>query len=186
MSKKHKQAAPVSLSISQNFLTSKRTIERLLRLTNINKRDTVIEIGAGKGHITKALLGKCGCVIASEIDPKLYESLRCGFAQTPNLRLLNADFLRSPLPQSVYKVFSNIPFAITTDIVKKLTQGKNPPRDMKYGLNPSFLTKQQIAAALRRAKLAPLQVGGEIQYIQWLCLFRCWRRFSPSGLPSST
>ena len=73
MSKKHGQAVPISFS--QNFLTSQKTIERLLRLTNIDKHDTVLEIGAGKGHITKALLHRSGRVIASELDEKLYNAL---------------------------------------------------------------------------------------------------------------
>lgn len=256
MSTNYRQAVPAS--ISQNFLTSKKTIERLLKLTNINKNDTVIEIGAGKGHITKALLYKCGRVISSEIDKKLYDSLKNNFLENQNLSLFNGDFLRSSLPQSEYKVFSNIPFAITTDIIKKLTQGKNPPRDawlvmekgaakrfcgkpnetfqslllkpffelkivyyfqredfhpaprvavvllhisqkalpdvlrseqktysyfvtqgIKFGLfgKNALLTKQQISTALRLAKLNPIQMSGEVLYIQWLCLFRCWLRY---------
>ena len=42
-------------SISQNFLTDRRIIDRLLSKTDISHNDTVLEIGAGKGHITKAL-----------------------------------------------------------------------------------------------------------------------------------
>ena len=42
-------------SISQNFLPSRAVIERLLRKTTISRSDTVLEIGAGKGHITRAL-----------------------------------------------------------------------------------------------------------------------------------
>lgn len=127
MSRDHGQALPVSFS--QNFLTSQKTIERLLKLTNINAHDTVLEIGAGKGHITKALLRKCAQVIALEIDVKLYNSLYNKFTDAANLSLINNDFLRSNLPKTAYKVFSNIPFMITTDIVKKLTKDKNPPRD---------------------------------------------------------
>ena len=127
MSKNRGQTVPVSFT--QNFLTSQKTINRLLRLTNINRNDTVIEIGAGKGHITKPLLNKCGRVIASEIDTRLYESLIAKFSDTKNIHLINEDFLRYSLPKTQYKVFSNIPFAITTDIVRKLTQDKNPPQD---------------------------------------------------------
>ncbi len=127
MSKNHGQTMPVSFS--QNFLISQKTIERLLRLTNINKCDTVLEIGTGKGHITKALLRRCGRVVAYEIDPKLSVPLRKKFSDSPNLHLMGSDFLRSNLPPAKYKVFSNIPFMITTNIIKKLTQDKNPPQD---------------------------------------------------------
>ena len=127
MSKKHGRAVPISFS--QNFLTSQKIIERLLRLTNIDKHDTVLEIGAGKGHITKALLRRSGRVIASELDEKLYNALCIKFCDSQNLNLFHSDFMQSNLPQEEYKVFSNIPFAITTDIVRKLTQSKNTPQD---------------------------------------------------------
>ena len=45
----------VKLSDSQNFITSKALIQRLLRLTNIHQNDMVVEIGTGKGHLTEAL-----------------------------------------------------------------------------------------------------------------------------------
>jgi 23S rRNA (adenine-N6)-dimethyltransferase len=127
MFKKHGRVVPVTAS--QNFLTSQKTIERLFRLTSINKSDTVLEIGAGKGHITKALLCRCNRVIASEIDAKLFESLHNKFSGYSNLSLISHDFLHSNLPQSEYKVFSNIPFSITTEIIRKLTQDTNPPQD---------------------------------------------------------
>ena len=253
MSKNQGRSVPVSAT--QNFLTSRSTVERLLKLTNINKNDTVLEIGAGKGHITKALLDKSGHVIASEIDEKLYAALQNKLSGNDNLTLINADFLKISLPISEYKVFSNIPFAITTDIMRKLTQGNNPPQDawlvmekgaakrfcgkpgdslqslllkplfnlsiayhfqrddfhpmpsvdvvllhiskktqpdlllpdrkaysrfishgLRYGLfgKRALLSKQQVRTALSLAKLNPIKPGGEILYIQWLCLFRCW------------
>lgn len=127
MSRNSRRAVPVCYT--QNFLTSRKTINRLLRLTDIGKTDTVVEIGAGKGHITKALLEICGKVVATEIDAGLCASLRGKLAGTANLTLSNRDFLKSPLPLGEYKVFANIPFGITTDIVKKLTQSNNPPLD---------------------------------------------------------
>ena len=66
MSKKQAQGLP--LSISQNFLTSKRTIERLVRHACLTKHDTVLEIGAGKGHITRCPAQYSGSVIAYELD----------------------------------------------------------------------------------------------------------------------
>jgi 23S rRNA (adenine-N6)-dimethyltransferase len=47
---------------------------------------------------------------------------------------------------------------------------------LKFGLfgKNAALTRHQISTALRLAKLNPIQPGGEVLYIQWLCLFRCW------------
>ena len=112
-------------SISQNFLTSRAVIERLLRKTTISRSDTVLEIGAGKGHITRALAQQSGRVISYEIDPALYARLQ---PQLPkNVTLYGSDFLKAPLPPTSYKVFANIPFSRTSEIIRKLTTGTALP-----------------------------------------------------------
>jgi 23S rRNA (adenine-N6)-dimethyltransferase len=119
------------LSVSQNFLTSSITIHSLLRRTTILASDHILEIGPGKGHITKALADRCGLVTAVELDGDLYGALRRRFGDTKNVRLVHADFLKFRLPSSgSYKVFSNIPFNRTTDILRKLTGTANPPEEI--------------------------------------------------------
>lgn len=134
MSKSSRQTSQnrnLPFSVSQNFLTSSKTIQRLLRLTSINKNDSVIEIGCGKGHITKELIKICNDVDAFEIDYKLYDKLQNKFGNTEKLNLKYMDFLKADLPKhEPYKVFSNIPFSITSDIIRKLTAAKNPPSEM--------------------------------------------------------
>ena len=103
MSKKQAQGLP--LSISQNFLTSKRTIERLVRHACLTKHDTVLEIGAGKGHITRCLAQYSGSVIAYELDPAPAARFRryslhpmaLPFPMLASLwRRLNADIAQAP------------------------------------------------------------------------------------------
>ena len=130
MSKNNRQTNAVSYSASQNFLTSAKTIQKLLRNTSIGKDDYVIEIGAGKGHITKALVKACKCVCAYEIDGRLFERLQKRLDGVDNISLIKGDFLKATLPKSgPYKVFSNIPFSITSDIMRKLTSCNNPPQE---------------------------------------------------------
>ena len=105
-------------SVSQNFLTSKRTIERLIRIAKLEKTDRVLEIGAGKGHITRALAAACGEVISYEIDPKLYARLNSNLPE--HVTLICGDFLQTHLPTEPYRVFANIPFSRTTEIVKHI------------------------------------------------------------------
>ena len=115
---------------SQNFLTSKKTIHRLVRKTSINSKDHVIEIGPGKGHITGILTQHCQKVSAVEIDRDLYNGLREKYGESHKVRLYHWDFLKWPLPASgEYKVFANIPFSCTTSILRKLTEFKNPPQE---------------------------------------------------------
>jgi len=119
-----------ALRFSQNFLTSGRVIRRIVSLANLNESDHVVEIGPGKGHITRELLARCGRVTAVELDPKLCGALRQKLSGAPGLRLVQGDFLANPLPRGPYKVFANIPFGRTTDILRKLTQGPRPPAEM--------------------------------------------------------
>lgn len=89
--------------------------------TSINKDDHIIEIGSGKGHFTKELV-KQGCfVTAIEIDPKLSSTTKKMVKIYKNIEIINTDFLKYNFPQKYsYKIFGNIPFNLSTDIVKKI------------------------------------------------------------------
>lgn len=123
---KRGQAPPVS--VSQNFLTRSKTIRRLVGLTNLCRDDHVVEIGPGKGHVTEVLAKTCGRVTAVEIDPAMCARTAKRMAGFRNLNLINQDFLTWRLPShGAYKVFSNIPFCITTPIIRKISESANPP-----------------------------------------------------------
>ena len=115
--------------ISQNFLTSKKTISRLINLSSIGKDDFVYEIGAGKGHITCELGKRCGQIKAIEIDESLYHKAVKKTESLSNVRIIHGDFLKSSLPRCEYKIFSNIPFCITSQIIEKITGAPNPPSE---------------------------------------------------------
>lgn len=123
----HKATLSPPLWVSQNFLTSGSFIRRLLNHTDICHSDLVVEIGPGKGHITRELLPRCGRVLAAELDPALCARLEERFTNEDRLQLWQGDFFAMPLPREPYKVFSNIPFSRTTDILRRLTQSPNPP-----------------------------------------------------------
>lgn len=115
------------LSHSQNFLKNPSFVESLIKKTNISSNDLVVEIGPGKGIITNQLLKHAGQVLAVEIDAKLATNLSTMFSDNPKVNIIQADFLKWQLPKEPYKVFANIPFNMTADIVKKLMEDKNAP-----------------------------------------------------------
>lgn len=119
------------ISDSQNFITNKKLINKIVNLSNIKKEDTVFEIGTGKGHLTEVLCQKSGYVHSIEIDRKLFESAASKLSRMANLKLTCGDFLKYPLPvKGNYKVFANIPFFLTTKIIEKLTNAPLPPSDI--------------------------------------------------------
>ncbi len=115
-------------------------VEQLVQKSSLTSDDMVLEIGPGKGIITNALAKRCKRVIAIEADKKLHDNLRDKFSTFANVENLHEDFLKFPLPKYDYKVFSNIPFNVTADIVKKLLDSGNAPKD-------SYLIIQKEAAA---------------------------------------
>jgi 23S rRNA (adenine-N6)-dimethyltransferase len=146
MPQNKKKGTTPPIWVSQNFLTSYKIINRIIRRTTLNRDDHVIEIGPGKGHTTGILVQKCRKVSAIEIDGRLYNKLTTKFKDAKNIRIYHQDFLKWKLPQSEnYKVFSNIPFCFTTDIMRKLTECKNAPSEawliMEKGAAKRFMGK---------------------------------------------
>lgn len=92
----------------------------------------MLEIGFGKGHLTQVLCRKCGFLYAVELDDDLFKKISRALSSVPNLRLIRGDFWQMSLPKETsYKVFANIPFFITSPIVKKLTRAAH--RRRKFG-----------------------------------------------------
>lgn len=127
------------IAYSQNFLTDGRLIAELIDKSSITNIDVVIEIGAGHGIVTQELVIRSKKVIALEIDKNLYDKLSQRFQSIKNLELKLGDFLSYQLPSFQYKVFSSIPYNITSAIIKKITVAKNPPID-------AYLVVQKEAA----------------------------------------
>ena len=117
-----------SVVYAQNFIHSRRLAARLVERSSVTSDDTVVEIGPGKGILTRASARQCHHVIAVEKDPKLARQLGHDLSGS-NVTIFEADVLSVPLPATRYKVFANIPFNITSDIVTRLTQSMNPPDD---------------------------------------------------------
>ncbi len=91
----------------------------------------MLETGFGKGHLTQVLCRKSGFLYAVELDDDLFEKTSRALSSVPNLRLIGGDFLQMSLPKvTSYQVFANIPFFITSPIVKKLTRAAHPPEEI--------------------------------------------------------
>ncbi len=119
------------LKYSQNFLKNSFLAKKLVERSSIERKDIVYEIGPGKGILTQELARKSAKVIAIEKNRNLYVRLREKFSKVSNVEIKLGDFLKETLPeQERYKIFSNIPFAITAEIIAKLTSTNNPPEDI--------------------------------------------------------
>lgn len=106
---------------SQHFLRNPRLIAELIGHSNIRRGDLVIDIGAGSGAITAVLARRCRQVLAYENEPGTLNKLQQNMRRHKNVKVIAQDFLQAKLPDEPYKVFANIPFHLSSDIVRKLT-----------------------------------------------------------------
>ncbi len=107
-------------------------------------RDTVLEIGAGLGSLTCALAQRAGRVVAVEIDKKLLPILREVTSPYPNVEVVGGDMLElNPVElmgTAPYLVVANIPYYITSALIRHLLAGKSQPERI-------VLTMQKEVAA---------------------------------------
>jgi 16S rRNA (adenine1518-N6/adenine1519-N6)-dimethyltransferase len=104
------------MRLGQHFLIDSSVVERIVSFAEIKSDDRVLEIGAGRGILTKALAARAECVYAVEVDPDLAAEL-CALA--PNVQVMYADALTVELPD-YNKIVSNLPYQISSKITYRL------------------------------------------------------------------
>lgn len=118
-------------SLGQHWLKDPDVLADIADAAEILPQDTVLEVGPGLGTLTSRLLAQAGRVVAVEFDRDLARKLPGQFPGK-NLEVINEDILQfdlSNLPAG-YKVVANVPYYITSKIVRVLSESKNPPSVM--------------------------------------------------------
>jgi len=127
------------IQLAQNFFRDRSLVASIIAASTITKEDTVYEVGPGEGIITGELAERAEKIVAVEKDAALAARLRSKFRDKGNVEIHDGDFLRYRIKESKYKVFSNIPFNITAEVVKRILFGENPPSE-------AYLVLQKEAA----------------------------------------
>jgi 23S rRNA (adenine-N6)-dimethyltransferase len=111
----------------------------------VGASDLVLEIGAGRGRITDALADAAARVIAVELDAGDADVLRRRFRADPRIAVVEGDVLQVPLPETPFRAFGNVPFGLTTAILRRLLD------DPTSALQRADLLVQYEAARKRAA-----------------------------------
>ena len=121
--------------LGQNFLIDKSVLEKIIAAANLFKKDIVLEIGPGLGILTIELAKRVKQVIAVEKDKTLCQRLKdiLEAEGINNVKMINKDVLQISNFQfliSNYKIIANLPYYITSPVIRKFLEIKHRPKLM--------------------------------------------------------
>lgn len=144
--------------LGQHFLIHSWAARALAHAVAVQPGEAILEIGPGKGVLTKELL-MMGPVIAVEKDSELVLKLRDTFAselQSERLKLIEAD-VRDVSPESLglesYVLAANIPYYITGEIIRQFLTARNQPRAL------ALLVQKEVAQRITSKKESILSLS---------------------------
>ena len=118
--------------LGQNFLQDSSALEKIAQSAEIQADDCVLEIGPGLGSLTRYLADSARSVAAVELDPDLIPPLKAVLTPHSNVRIVHGDILDLSISDLVdqpgYIAAANIPYNITSAIIRHLLESEPKPR----------------------------------------------------------
>ena len=147
-------------SLGQHWLTDKPTLQAIVDLVGLQPTDHCLEIGPGLGHLTDIILQTGAQVTALEYDRELVTKLKARYHQD-QITIRFGDIRRfdlTSLPPD-YKICANIPYYLTANLFRKLTETTNKPA------SAVLLVQKEVALRLtRKVKRALLSILLGVSY----------------------
>lgn len=147
-------------SLGQNFLVDSSYLKKIIKIAEISDQITVLEIGPGLGSLTQYLAHKARTVIAVELDPRLLKPLEKVLSNYRNVQLIKGDILALDPNHLVesddYLVVANIPYYITSALIRHLLQARARP--LRMILTVQREVAERICAKPNRMSLLALSV----------------------------
>jgi 16S rRNA (adenine1518-N6/adenine1519-N6)-dimethyltransferase len=141
-------------SLGQHFLVDEDVLRMILDAAQLASTDTVIEVGPGLGVLTRELAGQAGWVITIELDDRLADTLKKSLDSLDNVVVINQDVLgtdprellqtRAAFPKALspYKVVANLPYYITSPVLRHFLEASVKPETM------IVMVQQEVAGAI--------------------------------------
>lgn len=151
----HRHNLNLKKSLGQNLLVDASHLTRIADAADLKKTDTILEIGPGLGALTHHLAERAGRVVAVELDQRLIPILRAEFAGRPQVSFVHGDILKLSPAELIlaqpsdrigsnsngesYKVVANLPYYITSAVLRHVLESLPPPT------LAVFLVQQEVA-----------------------------------------
>ena len=158
-----------SKGLGQNFLVDENALHKVVNAAEISSGDLILEVGAGLGSLTQHLSAVAQTVITVELDEKLLPVLHETLATCDNVKIVVGDILElnpanlllsvdQPVitRQQSYKVVANIPYYITSALIRHLLEAEAQPNSMVLTVQREVA--QRICAKPPKMSLLALSV----------------------------
>ena len=124
--------APARKSLGQNFLVDRRVVSRIIAAAELRPEDAALEVGPGRGILTRALAETTSSLTAVELDDRLADALTVEFASQPHVSIVRGDArevdIASLVPRGKpYKVIANLPYYAAQPIVRRFLEAERKP-----------------------------------------------------------
>jgi 16S rRNA (adenine1518-N6/adenine1519-N6)-dimethyltransferase len=176
--------------LGQNFLIDINLIEYVLEQAELDRRDVVLEIGAGTGGLTTFLARRAGSIISVEVDHRVHALATEAVSHLSNVTLLHCDALRnknhfsepvleailrelSVSPDRRLKLVANLPYCIATPVISNLIASELPWTSM-------LTTIQWELGERIRAKPGTEHYGALSAWIQSQCQVKVLKKLRPT------
>jgi 16S rRNA (adenine1518-N6/adenine1519-N6)-dimethyltransferase len=148
-------------SLGQHWLEDEQALRKISEAIDIAPSDTILEVGPGLGALTKYLVKRAKTVIAVEFDQELARRLPA-IVPDSNLHVISEDILKFDLTRLPpdYKVAANIPYYLTSKLLRVLAESPNQPKSMV------LLVQKEVAerVAARPGNMSVLGVSVQFYY----------------------
>ncbi|MCY3638518.1 MAG: 16S rRNA (adenine(1518)-N(6)/adenine(1519)-N(6))-dimethyltransferase RsmA [Chloroflexi bacterium] len=129
------QFAPAKKSLAQNFLTDRRIVSRIIAAADIAPNDNVLEIGPGRGILTRPLADRTASLTAVELDDDLAAELTTEFAKHSHVNIVHADARHVDISSLLadvarYKLIANLPYYAAQPIIRRFLEAERQPTMM--------------------------------------------------------
>lgn len=139
----------------QNFLGNEKALEKIAEVLEIEKNETILEIGGGSGNLTKKLLGKTDNLIVIEKDKRLIEELK-KLSKSERFQVIQGDCrdVLSSVADGLdkYKICGNIPYYLTGQLLRIIQELKNVPQVVVFTIQKEVA--ERIAGKEKETQLS--------------------------------